>query len=53
MDFPTWQYHAEHGAKLFETEEELKAAGAGWFDHPQEKKAESEPKVKRAYNRKG
>jgi hypothetical protein len=35
MNFPTWMFHAEQGAKLFNTKEEFKKAGKGWFDHPE------------------
>lgn len=34
MDFPAFMYHKEHGARLFETEAEFKAAGRGWVDTP-------------------
>jgi hypothetical protein len=54
MHFPTWQFHAEHGAKLFKTEEELKAAGAGWFDHPDKAKTQEPPVIQRKqYKRRG
>jgi hypothetical protein len=32
--FPHWLYHAEHGAKLFHSAEEVQEAGAGWQDTP-------------------
>lgn len=34
MDFPAWMYHAQHGARIFETKDELAAAGEGWADAP-------------------
>lgn len=32
--FPTWMYHAAHGAKLFRDETAFKNAGDGWVDSP-------------------
>ena len=34
MQFPAFMYHKEHGARLFGSEDELKAAGKGWVDTP-------------------
>lgn len=34
MDFNTWMYHKQHGAQLFETEDEFANAGNGWVDSP-------------------
>lgn len=31
---PTYMYHAEHGARIFTSEAELKDAGGGWVDTP-------------------
>jgi len=57
MDYPVWMYHAEQGAKLFKTAEELDAAGGGWADHPEKAKQDtpSAPVVraKKTHNRKG
>lgn len=33
--FPTWMYHPKHGARLFETPEQLERAGNGWEDSPE------------------
>lgn len=47
MSFPKWLYHAKEGAKLIETEEQEKALGAGWEDHPDKlKEDEKKPKGK-------
>lgn len=32
--FPCWMYHKKHGARLFNTKEELEEAGSGWVDSP-------------------
>lgn len=32
--FPCWRYHASAAARVFNTEEELAAAGEGWVDSP-------------------
>lgn len=34
MDSPTWMYHAQHGARLFNDEGEFASAGSGWVDTP-------------------
>lgn len=44
MEFPTYLYHKEHGARLFTSEEEVKAAGRGWADTPA-KFEKAEPKA--------
>lgn len=47
-------YHAEHGARVFDTPESLKEAGDGWVDTPAKlKEAEkpSETPVKRGPGR--
>lgn len=41
--FPTFQYHKEHGAKLFHSKEELEAAGPGWVDSPAKFDSKPEP----------
>lgn len=35
---PKWLYHKSEGAKLFNSEEEEKAAGKGWEDSPEKLK---------------
>lgn len=32
--YPLWMYHADHGARKFDTPEALEKAGKGWHDSP-------------------
>lgn len=34
MQFPIWMYHKTQEARIFTSEEELKAAGKGWVHNP-------------------
>lgn len=40
-------YHAEHGARLFETADALDKAGNGWVDHPEKAAQVGEPAKRR------
>lgn len=41
--FPCWRYHASAAARVFNTEQELAAAGDGWVDSPAKLNAAPEP----------
>lgn len=36
--FPTWLYHKNHGAVLFNSAEEFVGSGEGWLDKPEVEK---------------
>lgn len=46
-DFPKWMYHKDAGSRLFNTQQDLDAAGNGWFDSPEEvaRQERKEPNV--------
>ena len=51
--WPSWRFHKTEGARIFESQEELDAAGDGWRDRPFRDDEDSEDDTQEAAPRRG